>query len=71
MIRVRKGARPFATFIRKRLERRWFVCRQREPEASAYDFPALAFAILGADLSAVGLHDRPANCETQADPGFR
>jgi hypothetical protein len=51
----------------KLVERGRIIGRQREPEARAYNLAALAYAVLGADLSAVCANNSPANRKTQSN----
>src|ERR1700734_866317 len=49
------------------VERGRIIDRQREPEARAYNLAAVAYTVLGADLSAVRANNSPANRKTQSN----
>jgi len=57
-----------AIFLRKRLEGRCLIGRQREPEPCAQHLPFTIHPVLSAYLSAMRFHDRPADCQTQTNP---
>src|SRR5476651_2738678 len=64
------SVRPVAIFLRKRLEGRRLISRQREPEPCAQHLPFTIHPVLSADLAAMRLHDSPADSQAQTNPGL-